>query len=161
MRDRRAIGRKTNRRRKPSAGTIERSGKALVRTGGAQVGANREPVAFAASAGTGPVLLNWETIVPSCGIDAPLSRIAWLVDAIGPLELSVDRVVGAGCIARSTFYRRFGDMTGVLRAILETFAREFSLHLMRLAERSEDPGVGQACADVGAGGGQRRASAHP
>jgi len=92
-------------------------------------------------------------VVPSAEIDPVLQGAAELFDRLGYEKVRMEDVAARSRISKSTLYRRFPHKTALLSGLVDTFSREFALHLAAFTERRCETAVRRMCADV-CGGGQ-------
>ncbi len=93
------------------------------------------------------------TAVTSVAIDPVLLVAAELFDRLGYEKVRMEDVAARGRISKSTLYRRFPHKTALLSGLVESFSREFALHLAAFTERRYEADVRRMCAEEGGGGG--------
>ncbi|MBN1769809.1 MAG: helix-turn-helix transcriptional regulator [Deltaproteobacteria bacterium] len=103
-----------------------------------------KPVPFAAAAAA--------PAVTSVEIDPVLLVAAELFDRLGYEKVRMEDVAARGRVSKSTLYRRFPQKTALLSGLVDTFGREFALHLAAFTERRHEAAVRRMCADVCGGG---------
>lgn len=88
----------------------------------------------------------------SPAIDPVLLAAAELFDRLGYEKVRLRDVAARGRVSKNTLYRRYPHKTALLGGLVETFAREFALHLTAITDRRHEADVRRMCADVGPGG---------
>jgi len=81
-------------------------------------------------------------------IDPLLLAAAELFDRLGYEKVRLRDVAARSHVSKNTLYRRYPHKAALLGGLVETFAREFALHLTALTDRQHDPGVRRMCVDV-------------